>query len=58
MFDLDGCEVVDGFVGSVVVEPVDPVQGLDLDVFDVSPGPVGSDQLGLVGPDLVIRPGR
>ena len=46
------CHVVDRFVEAFVVEPVDPVQGLDLDVLDVAPGPFGADQFGLVEPDL------
>ena len=40
----------DGLVEAFVVEPVDPVEGFDLDVFDVAPGSFGADQLGLVGP--------
>jgi putative ABC transport system permease protein len=56
-FDLEGCEVVDGFVDALVVEPVHPVQGLDLDVLDVAPGTVGTDQLGLVGADLGLGEG-
>lgn len=39
--DLDWCEVVDRFVGRLVVEPVNPVQGLELNVLDVAPGAIG-----------------
>ena len=56
-FDFGRCQVVDGFVGALVVEPVHPVQGLDFDVLDVAPGPFGSDQLGLVGADLGLGQG-
>ena len=45
-----GChwgEVVEGFVGSLVVEPVGVVQGLELDVLDAAPGALGSDEFGL-----------
>jgi hypothetical protein len=56
-FDLDRCEVVDGLVGALVVEPVHPAQGLELDVFDVAPGALGADQLGRVGADLGLRQG-
>jgi len=45
-------EVVDRLVGSLVVEPVDVVEGLQLDVFDVAPRTFGADQLGLVELDL------
>jgi hypothetical protein len=55
---LDGCQVVDGLVGAHGVEPVDPVQGLDLDVLDVAPGALGPNQLGLVGADLGLGPRR
>ena len=55
--DLGGCEVVDRFVGALVVEPVDPVHGLELDVVDIAPGPFGLDQFGLVGTDLGLGEG-
>ena len=44
-------EVVEVVVGSLVVEPVDPAEGLDLDVVDVAPWSAPVDQLGLVGAD-------
>lgn len=50
-----GChwrEVIQGFVRALVVEEGDPVQGLQFDVLDPSPGTFGSDELGLVEPDL------
>lgn len=47
---LNRCQVVDGFVRALGVKPGDPVQGLDLDLLDVAPGPVGSDELGLWPP--------
>ena len=47
-----GGQVVEGLVGALVVEPVDVVQGLDLDVLDAAPRAFGPDQLGLVEPDL------
>jgi hypothetical protein len=46
-----GCEVVEGLVGPLGVEPVDPVQGLDLDLVDVAPRALAVDQLGLERPD-------
>jgi hypothetical protein len=45
-------EVVEGFVGSVVVEPVGVVEGLEFDVLDAAPGTFGSDEFGLVEPEL------
>jgi hypothetical protein len=50
--DLDRCQVVDGFVGSFGVEPGDPVQRVEFDVFKVAPGSFGADEFGLVDPDL------
>ena len=55
--DFGRCQIVDRFVGPLVVEPVDPVQGPDLDVFDVAPWPFGSDQLGFVPADLGLGQG-
>ena len=43
--------------GRSVVEPVDPLQGGDLDVVDVAPGALGADQLGLVSADLGLGEG-
>ena len=51
VFDGDGCEVVDGFVGPAVVVPVDPFQGGDLDLAEVAPRPAPVDPLGLRQPD-------
>jgi hypothetical protein len=51
VFDGDGCEVVDGFVGPAVVVPVDPFQGGDLDLVEAAPRPAPVDQLGLEQPD-------
>lgn len=42
-----GCEVVEALVGSLGVEPVDPVQRLDLDVVDVAPRALLVDEFGL-----------
>ena len=41
---LDGCEVLDGFVGAGGVEPVDSVQGGGFDVVEALPGAVGVDE--------------
>jgi hypothetical protein len=43
----DRGEVVDGFVGSFGVEPVDPVEGGGFEVVAVAPGSVPVGQLGL-----------
>ena len=40
--------VVEGGVGAVVVEPVNPLGGGDLDVVDVAPGALVADEFGLV----------
>ena len=56
-FCLDRCEVIDRLVGSLVVEPVDPVQGAEFEMIDVSPGSFWSDQLGLVDADLGLGQG-
>lgn len=53
----NGCEVVEGLVGSFVVEPVDPVQGLDLDVVDVAPGSLAADEFGLERADCALGQG-
>jgi hypothetical protein len=37
-------EVVEVLVGALVVEPVDPVEGLDLDVVDVAPRALAADE--------------
>ena len=41
LLGLDRGQVVDRLVGPLVVEPVDPVEGRELDVVDVAPGPRG-----------------
>ena len=51
--DGDRGEVVDGFVGSAVVVPVDPFQGGDLDVVEVAPWSAPVDLLGLYRPTVV-----
>lgn len=44
-------EVVEVLVGPLVVEPVDPVEGLDLDVVDVAPRALTADEFVLERPD-------
>ena len=44
-FDGFGGEVIELVVGSLGVEPLDPSGGGQLDVVDVAPGPLASDQL-------------
>ena len=51
LFGLDRGQVVDGLVRAFGVEPVRPVQGLDLDVLTVLPW-LTVDELALVDPDL------
>jgi hypothetical protein len=46
--DFDWWDVAAVFVEAAVVEPVDPLRGGYLDVFDRSPGLAGFDQPGLV----------
>jgi hypothetical protein len=48
LLDLDRGQVVDGLVRALGVEPVHPVQGLDLDVLAAFPGAVWPDELALV----------
>ena len=52
VFDGDGGEVVDGFVGPFGVEPTDRVQDGGFEVVAVAPGPVGPDEFGLEQADL------
>ena len=52
IFHLDRGEVVDGFVGSFGVEPIDPLEGGGFDVVAVAPRAVRMDQLALEQPDL------
>ena len=54
---LEWCEVVDGAVGALRVEPQHPGRGGRLDLVDVAPGPVVVDEFGLVEPDLRFREG-
>ncbi len=56
-FGGDGREVVEGFVGALVVEPGDPVEGLELDVLDAAPGAFGADELCLEQADLGLGQG-
>ena len=51
-FCLYWCEVVDRFVGALVVEPVHPVQHRGLEVVAVAPGSVGPEQFGFEQADL------
>ena len=48
----DRGEVVDGFVGTLGVEPGDPVQDRWLEVVAVAPGAVRVEQLGFEQADL------
>jgi hypothetical protein len=57
LLELDRCEVVDGAVGALGVEPLHPSGGGDLDLVDVAPGAFVVDQLGLVESDLRLREG-
>lgn len=57
LVDLEWCEVVDRTVGAFGVEPQHPGRGRRLYLFDVPPGAVVADELGLVGPDLRLREG-
>jgi hypothetical protein len=51
LFCGHGGEVVEVLVGPLVVEPVDPVEGLDLDVVDVAPRALAADEFVLERPD-------
>jgi hypothetical protein len=53
LFCGDEGEVVDRLVGAFGVVPVHPFQGGGFDLVQVSPRPVGADQLGLVQADGV-----
>jgi hypothetical protein len=44
-------DVADLTVEAAVVEPVDVAQGGELQLVEGAPGPVASDELGLVQPD-------
>jgi hypothetical protein len=57
LLKLDWCDVSVLFVEPGVVEPVDVVQGGDLDFLDGLAGLVGIDQLGLVQPHNGLREG-
>jgi len=52
LLDLHRGEIVDGFVGSFGVEPIDPLESCCLDVVAVAPWAVPVDQLGLEQPNL------
>ena len=47
-FEFHGGQVVQRFVDSLVVEPVDVVEGCPFDVFDVTPGTLAMNQFSLV----------
>lgn len=51
VFELDRWDVVEGAVESVVVEPVDPAEGGELELVDGAEGPVVANALSLVEPD-------
>lgn len=57
LLDLEGCEVIDGAVGALRVEPQHPGRGRRLDLIDVAPGALMVDEFGLVEPDLRLREG-
>ena len=46
LFELDGWDVSDGFEYSSVVEPVDPLEGCELDVFEIAPRTAWVDDFG------------
>lgn len=48
VLELGGWDVAELAVESAVVEPVDPGEGLQLDVLRVAPGAPPADELGLV----------
>jgi hypothetical protein len=50
-FELGGWDMAAGFEQAVVVEPVDPFQSGDLDLFDGAPRIARLDQFGLEQPD-------
>lgn len=47
LLDERWVQVVDGLVRPLGVEPMDPLQGVDIDVLSVAPRPIRIDQLGL-----------
>ena len=58
VLEFGGWYVAAGFVEAPVVEPVDLLQGGDLDVLGGAPGAAGLDQLGLEQADRWSRRGR
>jgi len=50
VLELGGWDVAELAVEAAVVEPVDPGEGLQLDVLGVPPGASPADELGLVEP--------
>ena len=46
--ELSRRDVADRLKQPSVVEPVDPFEGRELDLFEVLPGPLVADHLGLV----------
>lgn len=57
LLDFERCEVVDGAVGALGVEPEHPCGCGGLHLRDVSPGSFVVDEFGLVEPDLRLREG-
>ncbi len=51
---LDRWDVSEGAVEAVLVEPVHPVQGRQLEVVDAAPGSLVADALELVEPDQAL----
>ncbi len=51
VLELDRRDVAAGAVQSAVVQPVDVLQGGQLDVVEAAPGAAAADQLGLVQTD-------
>jgi hypothetical protein len=50
-FVLGGWDVAEGSVEAGGVEPVDPDEGLELDLVELLPGSAAFDDLGLEQPD-------
>ena len=50
VLELGGRDITEFAVEAAVAEPVDPGEGLELDVFDVAPGAASADEFGLESP--------